>query len=217
MVFENRLTRPSRLSGLPRSTQGCAVCCAMGGAALAVLGFKRGHYAQGLLRRRPRRHGSWKQQQMQRPRGKHLGPVWSADGRPGAGGGAHGEAAAARCSSKPAVTLQATKPPLALRQGGCHVKFACLSTAASVFGKLQHSTCLLAQQCRLEGTGKRCFAGRACQRLAKPLWTAHNEACRRQTRTEALERRRAAGSASQLPAMLRWPAHVTQRMCSRRP
>ena len=58
---------------------------------------------------------------MQRPRGKHIGPVWSADGRPGAGGGAHGEAAAARCFSKPAVTLQATKPPLALRQGGCHV------------------------------------------------------------------------------------------------
>ena len=44
MVFENRLSRPSRPSGLPRSTQGCAGCCAMGGAALALLGFKRGHY-----------------------------------------------------------------------------------------------------------------------------------------------------------------------------
>ena len=33
MAFENRLTRPSRPSGLPRFTQGCAGCCAMGGAA----------------------------------------------------------------------------------------------------------------------------------------------------------------------------------------
>ena len=49
MVFENRLTRPSRPSGLPRSTQGCAGCCAVGGAAqtehlpglLALCGHRR--------------------------------------------------------------------------------------------------------------------------------------------------------------------------------